>query len=514
MQEFYWVEEEVSETVPTFYHVVFFEGEGNSVSRSWVKTEGLQKMAEPLEEPKGWTKINGNKRQKMRKTLEMAKQAMTSPRHQRLERFSFASLYKGKWGKYADLTAEEEEAAEKEEESKKKKIQLVKTPKSEPPPPTPKGKQQNQGKNRKSLDSTKAPKGKQVDEATERNSMDLTKAPKEATETSAPPRKGKTLLGRKAAIMGLDSPRRSEVPLKPRSISTQIKEDIRTFMKESEKKRKRSGETLMNKVEAKIQEKIQETIGDNLTPQKRENSENSDTPLGTGQVKTEYNPNASLPNILSPLATSSSPTSKKLVAEKRASSAVRLPSKDGKSSKKSFSKPPLPSDVMIALSVRNLDPENHYGAKFASIQAFLSLIFPYFNEQRLECREMIRRAYDVNAKEETGKENFRIKGSLVEQLSVRIKSYVERSRTLVREAMLVPELLEVRLDLHKTLLMKILCQILLEKFEHGRARGAEGKLQPPWSTRMLAYLALLTLRPPATSEQVVFLVPFSYFSIP
>ena len=442
MQEFYWVEEEVSETVPTWYHVVFFEGEGNSVSRSWVKTEGLQKMAEPLEEPKGWTKINGNKRQKMRKTLEMAKQAMTSPRHQRLERFSFASLYKGKWGKYADLTAEEEEAAEKEEEalseSKKKKIQLVKTPKSEPPPPP----KLNQGRNRKSLDSTT--KEKQVDKATERKSVDLTKAPKEANEVSAPPRKGKTLLGRKAAIMGLDSPRRSDLPLKPRSISTQIKEDIRTFMKESEKKTKRSGETLMKKVEAKIQEKT-ETSVNNLTPQKRENSEKSDTPLGTGSVKIEENPNASLPNILSPLAASAmSPHSKKLVPEKRASSTVRLTSKDGKNSKKTFSKPPLPSDVMIALAVRNLDPENHYGAKFASIQAFLSLIFPYFNEQRLECREMIRRAYDVNAKEETGKENFRIKGSLVEQLSVRIKSYVERSRTLVREAMLVPELLEVR----------------------------------------------------------------------
>ena len=430
--------------MPTWYHVVFFEGEGNSVSRSWVKTEGLQKMAEPLEEPKGWMKINGNKRQKMRKTLEMAKQAITSPRHQRLERFSFASLYKGKWGKYADLTAEEEEAAEKEEESKKKKIQLVKTPKSEPPPPAPKGNQANQGRNRKSLDLTKVSEGKQADNATERKSLDLLKAPKETNETSAPPRKGKTLLGRKAAIMGLDSPRRSEVPLKPRSITTQIKEDIRTFMKESEKKRKRSGETLMNKVEAKIQEKSG-TIGDKLTPQKRENSEKSDTPLGTGQVKMEYNPNASLPNILSPLAASAmSPASKNLVPDKRASSTVRLASKDGKSSKKSFSKPPLPSDVMIALAVRNLDPENHYGAKFASIQAFLSLIFPYFNEQRLECREMIRRAYDVNAKEETGKENFRIKGSLVEQLSVRIKSYVERSRTLVREAMLVPELLEVK----------------------------------------------------------------------
>ena len=442
MQEFYWVEEEVSETVPTWYHVVFFEGEGSSVSRSWVKTEGLQKMAEPLEEPKGWTKINGSKRQKMRKTLEMAKQAITSPRHQRLERFSFASLYKGKWGKYADLTAEEEEAAEKEEESliesKKKKIQLVKTPKSESTPHLPKGSQLNQGKNRKSLDSTKPLKGKPVDE---RKSLDLPKAPKESKEpTAAPPKKGKTLLGRKAAIMGLDSPIRSEVPLKPRSISTQIKEDIRTLMRKSEEKNKRkSGETLMNKVEAKIQEKTG-TNGDNTTPQKWENPEKCETPV----VKTEPNLNASMPNILSPLAASTSPTSKTLVPEKRASSTVRLPSKDGKSSKKSFSKPPLPSDVMIALAVRNLDPENHYGAKFASIQAFLSLIFPYFNEQRLECREMIRRAYDVNAKEETGKENFRIKGSLVEQLSVRIKSYVERSRSMVREAMLVPELLEVR----------------------------------------------------------------------
>ena len=252
-------------------------------------------------------------------------------------------------------------------------------------------------------------------------------------ETSVPPRKGKALLNRKAAIMGLDSPRRSELPVKPRSITTQIKEDIRTFMKESEKKRKRSGETLMNKVEARM------SMGDNMTPQK------SESVNGFGEIKTEprTDPNASMPNILSPLAATTSPSSKSFVPEKRASSTVRLTSRDGKGLKKNYSKPPLPSDVMIALAVRNLDPENHYGAKFASIQAFLSLIFPYFNEQKLECREMIRRAYDVNAKEETGKENFRIKGSLVEQLSVRIKSYVERSRTLVKEAMLVPELLEV-----------------------------------------------------------------------
>ena len=437
-QEFYWVEEEVSETVPTWYHVVFFEGEGSSVSRSWVKTEGLQKMAEPLEEPKGWAKIAGSKRQKMRKTLEMAKEAITSPRQQRLERFSFASLYKGKWGKYADLTGEEEEAAEKEEEAlsetKKKKIQLVKTPKSaEPSKLTSNESQPNQGKRKNSVDSTKGSKGKQGAKETDRKSEEVTEAPKESGETSVPPRKGKALLNRKAAIMGLDSPRRSELPVKPRSITTQIKEDIRTFMKESERKRKRSGETLMNKVEARM------SMGDNMTPQK------SESVNGFGEIKTEprTDPNASMPNILSPLAATTSPSSKSFVPEKRASSTVRLTSRDGKGLKKNYSKPPLPSDVMIALAVRNLDPENHYGAKFASIQAFLSLIFPYFNEQKLECREMIRRAYDVNAKEETGKENFRIKGSLVEQLSVRIKSYVERSRTLVKEAMLVPELLEV-----------------------------------------------------------------------
>ena len=45
-------------------------------------------------------------------------------------------------------------------------------------------------------------------------------------------------------------------------------------------------------------------------------------------------------------------------------------------------------------------------------------------------------------------------------------------------------------------------QVLLDKFEHGSARGAEGKVPPPWSSKMLAYLALLSLRPPTSSEQV------------
>merc|ERR1719317_629710 len=69
-------------------------------------------------------------------------------------------------------------------------------------------------------------------------------------------------------------------------------------------------------------------------------------------------------------------------------------------------KPPLPSDVLIALSVRNLDPSNHFGASFNNIIAFLSLHFPYFNRNVEECKQMVRKAYDMNTKDETGKENF------------------------------------------------------------------------------------------------------------
>ena len=65
---------------------------------------------------------------------------------------------------------------------------------------------------------------------------------------------------------------------------------------------------------------------------------------------------------------------------------------------KVYNKPPLPSDVLITLAVRNLDPENHSGASFSSIVAFLTLHFPYFNRNIEECKDMVRKAYDINSK--------------------------------------------------------------------------------------------------------------------
>lgn len=53
-------------------------------------------------------------------------------------------------------------------------------------------------------------------------------------------------------------------------------------------------------------------------------------------------------------------------------------------------KPPLPSDVLIGLAVRNVDPHCRHGASFSHIIAFLSLHFPYYNRNTEECKENIR----------------------------------------------------------------------------------------------------------------------------
>ena len=162
-----------------------------------------------------------------------------------------------------------------------------------------------------------------------------------------------------------------------------------------------------------------------------------------------------------------------------------------------YPKPPLPSDVLIALAVRNLDPNNYYGASFASIIAFLTLHFPYYNRNMEECKEMVRRAYDINTREETGKENFRIKGTLVEQLSVRIKSYVDRSRDLVKESILKPEFLDT----------------IVERFAHGILPNSACSFRPPYSCKMLSYLALVSLCPPSSLEQIMIFITFLFPSL-
>ena len=446
-QEFYWVEEDLSQTVPSWYNVVFFEGEGNSVTRSWVKTEDLNKMVEPLEHPASWAKVKGSKTARLKSIFEMAKKAFSISREERLERYSFVALFKGKWGKYADLTIGEEPEDEEGSAKKKKKIELVKTPKSAKS--TPKTPQTQPLPKKNKASSIETPKT-----TSRRNTMDgqlkaspvvldskkkLVETPKSTSRRSTmdgqtkptrisidsqkrltgtpKPTSRKNSVDENQGKMNLDSPRKSIQSSKDVSTEKVSHTDTRNFGKSGDKVSRSTDESKFKKDERR-------NSVDSKTPQKKIALVKSSTPSSNnagevskhdrnGAVKEEEK--IKIPptptTILSPLATQG-PVKDSTTPR----TIVRLTSKDSRSYKKTYCKPPLPSDVMIALAVRNLDPENHYGAKFSSIQAFLSLHFPYYNDQKLECREMIRRAYDINAKEETGKENFRIKGSLVEQV--------------------------------------------------------------------------------------------------
>ena len=53
---------------------------------------------------------------------------------------------------------------------------------------------------------------------------------------------------------------------------------------------------------------------------------------------------------------------------------------------KIYLKPPVSPELMIAIAVRNLDPQKVVGASCSDIVAFLSLHFPYFTDNYQECK--------------------------------------------------------------------------------------------------------------------------------
>ena len=88
---------------PTWYHVVFFDTP--QVKRAWIRVEELVRF-ERVEEPpsKGSSVIKASLKVKWKKILSMAAQCSKLNREQRLEQFSFAALYHGKWGYYDENT--------------------------------------------------------------------------------------------------------------------------------------------------------------------------------------------------------------------------------------------------------------------------------------------------------------------------------------------------------------------------------------------------------------------------
>jgi len=468
-EEYYWIEEDINLTEPAWYHVVFFEGKGDQVSRAWIKTNDIMKMESPIEVPKFNVKSSSTKsttKSRLMNAIKMAKDAKIMTHEERLERYSFAALFKGKWGEYSDIESDTEEAPTK----KRKLVRKLFNPSSDL---LSMKNQQEETKTEKQHKSNRT-------ELVLKSSPDNTYNDDEVLDNLTPQKSDQSV---------------KRIEVKSPKKKTNSKAEMETAFQET-------NEELQNNVTPKKKEKDQSI--QKIDSEKANKGEKYKS-LPEDQDTSSF----SAPLVDSTFDHCYSKSKKRQSSEQLFEGGAKvttiiddikpeeLISNSNPNLDRHYPKPPLPSDVLIALSVRNLDPNNYYGASFNSIIAFLTLHFPYYNRNMEECKEMVRRAYDINTREETGKENFRIKGSLVEQLSVRIKSYVDRSRDLVRESMLIPEFLDT----------------MVERFAHGIKANAACSFRPPYSCKMLSYLALVSLCPPSSLNQIMIFITFLFPSL-
>ena len=80
------------------------------VSRAWVETSSILRMSLPVEPPKSLKALKtGPLKNRLSKAINMAEQAKMMRKEERLEKYSFATLFKGKWGLHPDTDSDEDE---------------------------------------------------------------------------------------------------------------------------------------------------------------------------------------------------------------------------------------------------------------------------------------------------------------------------------------------------------------------------------------------------------------------
>jgi len=457
-EEYYWIEEDISLTEPAWYNVVFFEGKGNSVSRAWVKKDDIMKITLPAQPPKNTIK-SATTKTKLTNAIKMATDAKLMTREARLEKYSFAALFRGKWGAYVDLESDSEENPAK----KKKLIKKV-------------GNEERKVKSHI--------KEKFITDAGLTSSK-VSAIKKELVLKSTPdtasydPRENQS-----------ETRPEDDNPIPSTSKDGMDREPLKFVYKKDGPEKKMKVESSFGKPIKKSHWEVSSSDSSYSKP-----SSPSSTLIAAQGSRIVSPKKSTILGNLKYVNKALEDAQKIKYAQEAKEDEFIL--KTNPHLDKNHPKPPLPSDVLIALAVRNLDPNNHYGASFRSIIAFLTLHFPYFNRNVEECKDMVRRAYDINSREETGKENFRIKSTLVEQLSVRIKSYVERSKGMVKQAMLQAEFLDT----------------IVERFVHGTKSNPACNFRPPYSCKMLSYLALVSICPPCSIEQIMIFITFLFPSL-
>ena len=80
------------------------------VSRAWVATSNILRMSLPVEPPKSLKALKtGPLKNRLSKAINMAEQAKKMRKEDRLEKYSFATLFKGKWGVHLDSDTDEDQ---------------------------------------------------------------------------------------------------------------------------------------------------------------------------------------------------------------------------------------------------------------------------------------------------------------------------------------------------------------------------------------------------------------------
>ena len=434
-QEYFWVDENICSHEPCWYHVVYFEGRGTEVSRAWIRADDIVSMTTPITQPYGSTATrSGPLKQRLKNAIEMAESAKSHPRKVRLEKFSFNTLF----------------------ENNSKKGKLNGSHKSH--------------------------------EIMKYETVSVKKKEREASRNVLAPGEGEKYRGKRAFITGPifsdEEGENSESDKTDKELTQDSDEELlsQILKKYSTLDDKSEDLPLTGSDEDKEEAILEETLLSEYS-----NDHVTETDLDIKQE--DVDPSEIPPTETPPSKNISSNCMTEVFIKPEELISTLNPNLD-----REFSKPPLPSDVLIALAVRNLDPNNEHGVTFSKIAAFLSLHFPYYNRNYEECKEMIRSAYESS--EDIEKENFRIKSSLVPHLLVRINKFVTKNSHLIRESMLLAEFLDP----------------MLERFEVGRECEAT-KYRPPYSCKMLSHLAFITLCPPTSIEQVMIFLRFLFPSL-
>ena len=441
-EEYYWIEESQSLTEPAWYHVVFFEGKGKQVSRAWIKSELIMKITLPIDPPKSIVKSKEIK-MKLGNAIQMATHANMMTREERLEKYSFAALFNGKWGIYSDLESDTEELKGNEDGDHQSSSRIL-----------------TEKLSKKKAVIMKKPSNRLAVEEKKRMEAKLGQKYRPIVSNCTPIFQNAKGSRKPLNITNDKSMSTPEVELNPRYKNETTPTSKKNMLI---RKHKKSDSFLFS-----VDHCYSKISSEQTSPKKSnilENLKYVNKALEDAQrkhPKVDANLHLEHPNLI-----------------------------------KHHPKPPLPSDVLIALSVRNLDPSNHFGASFNNIIAFLSLHFPYFNRNVEECKQMVRKAYDMNTRDETGKENFRIKGTLIQQLSVRIDNHVERNQSLVKKSMLIPDLLDLFMD----------------RFLNGNDSNPVIHYKPQLSWKIISYLAMISISPPCSLEQLILLITFIFPSL-